>query len=58
MMKREGNTTAINVSVTAMATALAPENKTVSLNGGNQLPDSHRPKLGIVKGHTITATAG
>ena len=44
MMEREGNTTAIDVAITAMAAALAPENKTVGLNGRSQLACSHRPE--------------
>jgi len=58
MMEREGNTTAIDVAITAMAAALSPENKTVSLNGRGQLAGSHRPEPRVINGHTVTATAG
>jgi len=57
-MEREGNTTAIDVAITAMAAALSPENKTVSLNGRGQLACSHRPGPRVINGHTVTATAG
>lgn len=56
-MKREGDASAVRVSIAAVTAFLTLQDEAIGCKGGGNLSGSHGAQAGVVDTHTLIATA-